>query len=215
MTDFLIIDDDDSFVSVLGAILRSLFKNCKILRANSVSEARQVIENLGDNSGVIVLLDENLGDGLGSDLIESGILNGFEVVSMSSEPNPMTIFKTLSGGAVYFIPKSELSQKSFRLFLLGLVSSIQVRRKQRELEVFFNNLVMARRLVANLQHELNNPLSAILGSLQLLSMPNTPDEEKARLIQLFNESFFRITNYINQLKELVNRGELERLKDPR
>lgn len=214
MRGFLIVDDDDSFVTLLSTILKSLFKNCEITRAKSVADAKEVVEKLGDDPDLIVLLDENLGDGLGSELIESGALNGFEVISMSSDPNPVTIFKTLSGGAVYFIPKSEVAQKSFRLFLLGLMTSIQVRRKQKELEVFFNSLVTARRIVSNLQHEINNPLAAILGSLQLISDPDTPISEKSKLLNVFNESFGRIKNYINQLKELVYKGDLSSIKEP-
>ncbi|MCS6893962.1 MAG: response regulator [Deltaproteobacteria bacterium] len=210
--NFIIIDDDKDFCFLLRRIISQLFDDARILLFNSATEAFEKMSDFSDPG--VVFVDENLGDGKGSDLIESGIFNSCDVISMSSETNPSVIFKNLSNGVVYFLPKDEIKQKSFKLFLLGLVNSLEVRKRQREFEIFFSNLELARRIVNNLQHEVNNPLGAAISSLHLITRENVTGDEKERVFSILQNSFSRIKEYIQNLKNLVYRGDLHFIKDP-
>ncbi|MCS6961005.1 MAG: hypothetical protein NZT61_00675 [Deltaproteobacteria bacterium] len=214
INQFVIIDDDRSFSFILETLIKKLVGSPKIVSLYSVNESKDFFEKLDDKTTAgktVVFLDENLGDGLGSELIESGLLNNFYVISMSSDDSPAIAFRTLSNGAVYFIPKREVSQTSFKLFLLGLLTSLEVRQRQKEFEIFYNNLVLARKILNNLQHEINNPLAAVLGSLNLAFQASLTSEEKDRICTILKSSLEKLKKYLHELRQIIDAGQFDKI----
>lgn len=129
------------------------------------------------------------------------------VLFLAAHDRPETFEELLDAGGDEFIAKPMTSQ-DFRARLIVSRRRIAQYAAQRRAEV---ELVDARRLSAigettlSLQHEINNPLSALLGNAELMLMEMREKNEKNELLIVIHEQAMRIADVVRRLR---------RLKDP-
>jgi DNA-binding response OmpR family regulator len=129
------------------------------------------------------------------------------VVFLAERDHPETLDTLLDAGGDEFIAKP-MTPEDLRARLIVSRRRIAQSAAQRRAEV---ELVDARRLSAigettlSLQHEINNPLSALLGNAELLLMEMREKGEKNELLIVIHEQAMRIADVVRRLR---------RLKDP-
>jgi len=93
----LIIDDDDAFRKILERRLRAFIPLLTVTDFEAITPAREFLSNsrrtkeLGNGPTVefdLVILDEHLPDGRGTDLLAEGWFEGLAVLSVSSDNSP-------------------------------------------------------------------------------------------------------------------------------
>jgi DNA-binding response OmpR family regulator len=129
------------------------------------------------------------------------------VLFLAGRDHPETLDALLDAGADEFIAKP-MTPEDFRARLIVSRRRIAQYAAQRRAEI---ELVDARRLSAigettlSLQHEINNPLSALLGNAELMLMEMREKGEKNELLVVIHEQAMRIADVVRRLR---------RLKDP-
>lgn len=203
----LIIDDDDGFAMILERRLaNALGGSIVIKRGKNLAEGRSLIKELSPD---LVVLDQHLPDGRGVDLLTEGILAGKAVLAMSSDDAPDMPAATIRAGAHFFLPKLQVSATFFAPLLSALIERVRLEKSLQEARAHATAMETIRTLISTLQHEINNPLGAILGGAFVLknSPQTTPDQKEA--IRLVEDSGKRIADVIKQLSEAVS---LDRVK---
>jgi DNA-binding response OmpR family regulator len=129
------------------------------------------------------------------------------VLFLAGRDHPEALEALLDAGGDEFIVKP-MTPEDLRARLIVSRRRIAQAAAQRRAEV---ELVNARRLSAigettlSLQHEINNPLSALLGNAELLLMDMREKGEKNELLMVIHEQAMRIADVVRRLR---------RMKDP-
>lgn len=129
------------------------------------------------------------------------------VLFLAGRDHPEALEALLDAGGDEFIVKP-MTPEDLRARLIVSRRRISQAAAQRRAEV---ELVNARRLSAigettlSLQHEINNPLSALLGNAELLLMDMREKGEKNELLMVIHEQAMRIADVVRRLR---------RMKDP-
>ena len=66
-----------------------------------------------------------------------------------------------------------------------------------------NEILEAQR---KLCHNINNPLTAIMGRSQILQLKQDKDPQVIKVVQVIEESAKRVAGYVRELSELIHRG---------
>jgi signal transduction histidine kinase len=77
--------------------------------------------------------------------------------------------------------------------------SVDVERIRVEL----NEILEAQR---KLCHNINNPLTAIMGRSQILQLKQENDPQVIKVVQVIEESAKRVAGYVRELSDLIHRG---------
>ncbi|HEY4303820.1 MAG TPA: response regulator [Gemmatimonadaceae bacterium] len=202
----LVADDDPAICALIVSVLAEF--DAEIEVASDGGEAWSLFEEWRPD---LVLLD-----------VDMPIVDGIEVccrireldedreafiIFLAERDHPETLETLLDAGGDEFIAKPMIAE-DLRARLIVSRRRIAQYARQRRAEV---ELVDARRLSAigettlSLQHEINNPLSALLGNAELLLMEMREKGEKNELLIVIHEQAMRIADVVRRLR---------RLKDP-
>ncbi len=205
----LIVDDDPNFKKILKLKVLSLNTNKIIEKKISVKEVSTISEAkdfLKIETPDLVLLDQHLPDGLGSELIESNEMLYIPVISLSSDDSPELPATNIKKGAKLFIPKADITKAYFLPLLEAIISKADSEAAIRKSEELRLKLETVQTLTKTLNHEINNPLGVLYGAEFILQSESTTKEEKDKALLLIKESTTRIKNI---LQELSNTTELQ------
>jgi DNA-binding response OmpR family regulator len=128
------------------------------------------------------------------------------IVFLAERDHPETLDTLLDAGGDEFIAKP-MTAEDLRARLIVSRRRIALYADKRRAEV---ELVDARRLSAigettlSLQHEINNPLSALLGNAELLMMEMREKGESNELLTVIHEQAMRIADVVRRLRRLEN-----------
>ena len=200
-TSILIIDDDASFRKLLELRLKSFIPDIAITQKDSLARAREYLTT--EKNFDLVILDEHLSDGRGSELLQEGWFQDLAVLSVSSDDSPQIPGASLKAGATYFLSKFRVSEPLFQPLVQGLIDRNKLQRElsQTKLEAVVTDTV--KTLVATLRHEINNPLGAVLGAAYLMrNMPAATPEQK-EVAELVEASGKRIKHVLDQLCDAI------------
>ncbi len=206
MTDshlkILIIDDDKNFRKILSMRLKSRYKNCSIQEAGTLDSARKILtEILNEKTFDLIILDQHLPDGTGSDFLSEEATSTTPVLSMSSDEAPEIPATTLVKGARFFLSKKNVSEPFFLPLTESLIERSQVEKKMRETARSAEILESVKTLLRTLRHEINNPLGAVFGAMYVLRSDSTLSEDNSRALHLIHESTQRIKKVLDALSE--------------
>jgi response regulator of citrate/malate metabolism len=192
----LLIDDDLNYRSLLERRVLSIFPDAIIDRADNLSQARSI---LSENRYQLVILDQHLPDGKGSDLLcERTLFNEAPVLSMSSDTSPEVSAALIGQGAKFFLNKRDLSQAIFPSLLKAIVERSIFEKELRKKQIEKERLDTIKTLVATLKHEINNPLGAVFGAAYLIKS-GSQDKAQLETVNLLEESAQRIKHVLDQL----------------
>jgi DNA-binding response OmpR family regulator len=118
MQKILIIDDEKDLCDLVQLIFKD--ENFEIDYAVSLKEGKM---KWMDESPPIVLLDQNLPDGAGLELIESDptLLQNSKVIMITADTSPDTKIRAMAAGTEYFIQKP-FSLKLIREMVQEIIS---------------------------------------------------------------------------------------------
>lgn len=199
----LIIDDDASFRQLLQIRLKSFVANLSVTTCSDLESARDYLEGHGDGGIDLVILDQHLPDGKGLSLLEEGWFNDIAVLSVSSDDAPEMAGASLKAGAAYFLNKRDISEPLFRPLVEGIIDRNSIKRELERSRLDAAVLDTVKTLVGTLQHEINNPLGAVLGAAYLLKNNKNASAEQKDAARLVESSGHRIKHVLQQLTEAM------------
>ncbi len=114
----LIVEDSDFDREKMTRILQKTRDNMRIEIASTLRSARRALEK---GEPTLILLDNNLPDGLGADfaleLAQDPRLAGVPIIMVSDWPSPFMWEKAASAGVAYVLSKSEFDVRYVRSVL--------------------------------------------------------------------------------------------------
>ena len=213
----LIVDDDSSFSNIVQMRLKSWRSDAKIVTAETIAAAQSVLASQAAFN--LVILDHHLPDGIGTSLLDHEKLEHTAVLAVSSDEHPEIPAKSMQAGARYFLGKRQVTDKLFIPLLDALMARQQLEEQLMAERIKQSTLDTIKVLVATLEHEINNPLGAVLGGAYLVKASGELGHEQRQALQLIEESGQRIKHVLHQLRttmdlEPVTKGHVQTFHIP-
>lgn len=195
----LIIDDDTAFIELLELRLQSILENPEFKTFNLLADAEKYLQSNVFNFD-LVIIDQHLPDGLGSDFIKRNYFQFSAVLSMSSDDAADIPAKSIGAGANFFLSKKNLSAPLFAPMIHGLIQRNTFAGALYSANKRLTKLDTIRKLISTLRHEINNPLAAIIGSVFLLRKKHPSSEtDEGQAVKLIEASAERIKTVLGEL----------------
>lgn len=109
----LLIDDDNSFRKLLSVRLKSFIAEPVFTEFDHLASARKFLQEQESLPFELVVLDQHLPDGSGSDFLAEGWFQDIAVLSVSSDDAPEIPGQSITAGAGYFLSKKSISEPLF------------------------------------------------------------------------------------------------------
>ncbi len=209
----LIVEDDDTEALRIEQALQQETPVADPYRARSVAEARRL---LSETVFEATLVTHELPDGDCFDvldfILESAL--ALPVVVLTPYGHEDVVVSAMKAGASDCIRK-ELDHRHLEVLPMRLQEAMQQFAEQRRRRDQLKLIETVRSTVANVKHEINNPLAIISGNAQLLlelAHLMDLDEELVKPIRDIEEASLRIgqsLEKLNSIKDLVARGSLK------
>lgn len=214
-SQILIIDDDVGFKRILEMRLKSFIPDASITHFASLSDARRFLKSAQDTRSEssdfdLIIVDQHLPDGHGSDFVAEGWFRDRAVLSVSSDDAPEIPGATVQAGAMFFLNKRNVSEPLFRPLVLGLIDRNRMLLALERSRLNEAVVESVRTLVSTLRHEINNPLGAVLGAAYLLRTAPNSSEEQKEAASLVESSGQRIKHVLDQLCTAVELDSVEK-----
>ena len=209
-TRVLLLDDDSNFRTIVQLKLRSFLKQPDFVECASLQEVRDYFSTHPDDFFDLVFLDQHLPDGRGIELLEEGVFSEMIVLAVSSDDSYEMPGETLSAGAAYFLPKDQVRSQLFNPLVKGVIERNKLQRAAKLTEVNKRVLELVKTHIGTLQHEINNPLGAVLGAAYLIHNSADATSQQKEAAGLVEKSGKRIKHVLDQIcKALEEEQQLE------
>lgn len=207
----LIVDDDPAFRKILQLRLKSFLGECDIQICDCLTAARNFLNTHSIDDFDLIVLDQHLPDGTGTELLNEGIFQGMGVLSVSSDEAPEIPGASLEAGASFFMSKKDISDALFQPLVRGIISRNKLQKELNTARLDATVVDTIKTLVGTLKHEINNPLGAVLGAAYLIRNQDNASPEQIEAAELVESSGQRIKHVLDQLAnaidlELVNKA---------
>lgn len=199
-----LIEDDLQFKKLLEIRLKSFLPSAVIEHRTSIKEAKQFLQENSKNRIDLVILDQHLPDGRGLEILESGLLEGRAVLSMSSDDSPEIPGANLRAGAAYFLSKTQISQPLVKPLIHAIIERTKLQEELSKAQTQVAIMESIRTLVSTLRHEINNPLGAVLGGAYLLKNIESNSAEQREAAELIEQSGKRIKHVLEQIVDATS-----------
>jgi DNA-binding NarL/FixJ family response regulator len=203
LINILIIDDDDNFRNILTKRIKFFMPNSNFTEFSRIAVAEEFLNKETKEKWDLVILDEQLPDGRGYDLLVKGYFTDLAVITISSDKDPKTPGRVMSAGASFFLDKLSIKEDLFEPLIKGIIDRNRIQKELTKSKLEQHKIDTVKTLVGTLRHEINNPLGAVLGGAYLIkqSESSTPDQvEAARLVE---DSGKRIKYVLDQLCKAI------------
>lgn len=203
----LIVDDDRGNALLAEEAIVSYFGDCSVDIASNGEECMRL---LSQNVYDVILLDQSLPDIEGLLLFDKYKKAGFDIptVMVTGTGNEEIAVEAMKAGVYdYVVKTADLGY----LKTLPFVVQESLRRRQmeeeleraREREVELERLKAVREIVITLSHEINNPLTVILGAVELMLMHSRKfDDETVAQLKMIEMNAQRIKKLVHKLNKI-------------
>ena len=197
MAKILVVDDQDENVYLLKILLGS--NNYDIIEAYTGEEALEKVEEHQPN---LILLDIMLPGIDGYEVCrrirENPKHKFLPIIMLTAKRDIESKIEGLEYGANDYLTKPFNRQE----VLARVKSLLTIQDLQKQL-MKAERLVAIGEMVVTVNHEINNPLAAILGNAELLALKlGEADENITQKIQTIKDQALRIKNILKKIKEL-------------
>lgn len=199
----LIIDDDSSFRKIVSLKLGSLFPDIDTTEYDSLSVAREKLSQKVEMDFDLVVLDQHLPDGKGTDLLAEEWFTDLAVLSVSSDEAPEIPGASIKAGATYFLSKKDVTQPLFEPLVRGIIDRNRLGKELKVAHVKQKVMEMAKVHIGTLRHEINNPLGAVLGAAYLIRTSDAATSDQQQAAELVEKSGKRIKHVLDKICEAM------------
>lgn len=215
----LVVDDDVTSCQVLTDVLEQ-----EGYRVDQAADGKQALDLLTKNSYQVAFLDIRLPDMSGLDILANIKQAGMrtEVIMHTAYASLETSIKALNKGALTYIikpfypqevrlaVKRALNKQKLELENIRLIEHLKKRNSElekayRQLEDLSCRLVVSEKTAAlttlggGIAHELNNPLTSILGMVRLLLDEETVESDRSRRLNKVQSEVKRCAGIVRDL----------------
>lgn len=203
----LIVEDDEGNALLEMEAINGHFRDCSIDIARDGAECMRL---LGQKEYDIILLDQGLPDIRGLSLFEKYRKAGYDIptVMVTGTGNEEIAVEAVRLGAYDYIIKT-VDLGYLKTLPLAVQKSIARRQMEQEVqrarakEIELERLRAVREIAVSLSHEINNPLCAILGTVQLvLSHSQQFDEDTVDDLKIIEQQTKRIKELMARLRRI-------------
>jgi len=208
MLQILIIEDDESFLQLLKLRLKSFMPEMEITNFDNLTDAKKFLAGDQKTNFDLVILDEHLPDGRGTEILGEGWFKDLAVLMLSSDTAPEIPGASLQAGAMYFLQKIQVKEPLFQPLVKGIIDRNKLQQELNEARTKTIISATVRTLVATLRHEINNPLGAVLGGAHLVQSGEQTTPEQIEAAKLIETSGKRIKYVLDELCAAVEVEEV-------
>jgi len=207
-----VLEDDTSFKSILEMRLRSWRPDVELTFAATIQAARGIL----DSTKIffpLVILDQNLPDGNGREILNHAALENSSILAVSSDSAPELPGAAVKAGAHHFLEKRQVTEPLFIPLVDALVGRGYLERELLTKKLHESKMGTLKTLLATLRHEINNPLGAVLGGAYLVRKSGTLDPEQDKALKIVEASSNRIKHVIKQLCDAADVEEVTKANE--
>ena len=208
----LIIEDDLDFRSILELRLRSWSPTLYITFAGTIAEGRKILDK-SQQLFPLVILDQNLPDGMGRELLTHPALEHSSVLAVSSDDSPLLPGLAIRAGAHHFLSKRQVGEPLFIPLIEALIERGRLDQELLEKKLADSKIETIGRLLSTLRHEINNPLGAVLGGAYLMRSGGELGPEQEKALKIIEASSNRIKHVMKQLVDAIELEEVTKAQE--
>ena len=208
----LIVEDDHSFKQLLEIRLKNWKSDLNIRHADTITGARAILDG-PEHDFSLVILDQHLPDGRGAELLDHPALESTAVLAISSDDKPEIPSNALKAGAHHFLGKRQISEPLVIPLIEALIERRKFENEALKAKVKDERLRAIKVLLSTLQHEINNPLGAVMGGAYLIGVAGKLTNEQQEGLKLVEQSSDRIKNVIEQLCQAAELEEVNKANE--
>lgn len=199
----LIEDDEDDYVLIEGLLSDVPGKRFDLEWTGNYDDGMEAIESQRHD---VCLLDYRLGERNGLELLRHALGNGcgIPVIFLTGQDDHTIDLEAMQAGAADYLVKAQIDSTM-------LERSIRYSISQKQMEVQLletNRLASIGKLAAGMAHEINNPLTSVLGFSQLIMAKALPDDIAADL-NIINAEAKRASKIVQNLLLFARKTEPE------
>ncbi|MGI9533386.1 MAG: sensor histidine kinase [Thermodesulfobacteriota bacterium] len=217
----LMVEDNSNYGQLVQTNLQSLkSEKFKVILANSLKNG---LQELAINDIDIVLLDLNLPDSYGIDTFLKIKKNSpnMPIIILSSLDDEETATESIQMGAQDYIVKDivniDLLVKSINYSIERQKTSKELEKQKIDVEKAYSQLRSQSvqlihsekmntvgKMVAGISHGLNNPLMAVINTIQYLIEKTSEHDENLEVLKMAEESSQRCIDIVNNLQSFAH-----------
>ena len=192
----LVIDDSKVIHKIIDQILPK--DEYQLL---SAYDSKSAVSKLGNNQIDIILLDITLPGRSGFDIcsdIKQSQYSSIPIIFLTSDGKVQSAVKGLELGANDFIKKPFVAEE----LIIRIKTQLRIAEYQKEVSEL-KQQTYHHAMVVTLNHELNNPITILEGSIRRLKKIEC-NEDAGKVIQSLEDNIKRISTTIRKINELEN-----------
>jgi len=172
------------------------------------------IEYLGQNRVEAILLDLGLPDSKGLDTLKRVYAEVPElpIVVLTGLNDELIGVQAVNEGAQDYLIKGQVDTHLLRRTIRYAIERKQAEERERRLQLQLNlstRLASLGLMVEGIAHEVNNPLSSVIGFAQMLTCEDIPENTKDD-IKMINDNAQRVADIMNNLLTFARQQKLQR-----
>ena len=172
------------------------------------------IEYLGQNRVEVILLDLGLPDSQGLDTLKRVYAEVPElpIVVLTGLNDELIGVQAVNEGAQDYLIKGQVDTHLLRRTIRYAIERKQAEERERRLQLQLNlstRLASLGLMVEGIAHEVNNPLSSVIGFSQMLTCEDIPENTKDD-IKMINDNAQRVADIMNNLLTFARQQKLQR-----
>ena len=183
-TRILLVEDDPDDYVLIKDLLNRVFSSRFDLKW--VDNYLFAMEAIGSKNHDVCLLDYHLGDHDGLEILREATEKGYDIpiILLTGQGSYAVDMEAMHMGASDFLEKSQLDPTVLERSIRYAISRKRLEGQIRE----SSRLASIGQLAADVAHEINNPLTSVLGYSQLLMAQDLPEPVIADLHRIYREA---------------------------
>lgn len=211
--NILLVEDEPAHFQLIKRRFEGYDSNMVIFPAHSLGEARKITRKIHPD---VAIVDYNMPDGNGIDLIKTRKKNDYPIVMMTSHGDEELAVEAIKSGAFDYVVKSPESMHNLPRLAERTIrewTNINLRKKTDEkLKKQYEQLKKINdeldRFVYSASHDLRAPLLSVLGLINISRMAAL-DEEQIKHLDLMEGSIKRLDRYISDIANYSKNNRLD------
>jgi len=172
------------------------------------------LESLGQNGIELILLDLGLPDSQGLETLRKVHARASEIpiVVLTGLNDEVVGVQAINEGAQDYLIKGQVDTQLLKRTIRYAIERKQAEDRERRLQLQLsasNRLASLGLMVEGIAHEINNPLTSVIGFAQMLAYEEIPENARED-VKTIEESAQRVADIMNNLLAFARQHKLER-----